>query len=166
VPGNIPLHAIAGRKMAAEGQSDTMASAMDVRMKQRIDMYVEGLADLFELIMHHEFKPPNEMEKDLANIMDKATNRYFPVFEKALKDHGQDYLVGNKLSWADIHLLEAILMTEELKSDILSAFPLLQAFKGRMSSVPAIKKFLQPGSQRKPPLDEKSIANVRKIFNI
>lgn len=45
-------------------------------------MYVEGLADLFELIMYHEFKPANEKEKDLANIMDKATNRYLPVFEK------------------------------------------------------------------------------------
>uniref|UniRef100_A0A8C9FVL4 glutathione transferase n=1 Tax=Pavo cristatus TaxID=9049 RepID=A0A8C9FVL4_PAVCR len=54
----------------------------DLKERALIDMYVEGLADLFELIMHHEFKPPNEMEKDLANIMDKATNRYFPVFEK------------------------------------------------------------------------------------
>lgn len=43
-----------------------------------------------------------------------------------MKDHGQDFLVGNRLSWADIHLLEAILMLEEKKSDALSGFPLLQ----------------------------------------
>ncbi|XP_010072879.1 PREDICTED: glutathione S-transferase-like, partial [Pterocles gutturalis] len=84
----------------------------------------------------------------------------------ALKDHGHDYLVGNKLSWADIHLLEAILMVEECKPDILSAFPLLQAFKGRTSNIPTIKKFLQPGSQRKPPMDEKTLATVRKIYNV
>ncbi|POI21908.1 hypothetical protein CIB84_014344, partial [Bambusicola thoracicus] len=91
-----------------------------------IDMYVEGLADLNELIMYHEFKPANEKEKDLANIMDKATNRYLPVFEKVLKDHGQDFLVGNKLSKADVNLLENILWLEELKPDALAKFPLLQ----------------------------------------
>uniref|UniRef100_A0A669R3U7 glutathione transferase n=2 Tax=Phasianus colchicus TaxID=9054 RepID=A0A669R3U7_PHACC len=138
----------------------------DLKERAWIDMYVEGTTDLMGMIMALPFQAADVKEKNIALITERATTRYFPVYEKALKDHGQDYLVGNKLSWADIHLLEAILMTEELKSDILSAFPLLQAFKGRMSNVPTIKKFLQPGSQRKPPLDEKSIANVRKIFNI
>jgi len=45
-------------------------------------MYVEGLADLNELIMYHDFKPANEKEENLANILDKAANRYLPVFEK------------------------------------------------------------------------------------
>uniref|UniRef100_A0A8C3KV31 glutathione transferase n=1 Tax=Chrysolophus pictus TaxID=9089 RepID=A0A8C3KV31_CHRPC len=138
----------------------------DLKERAWIDMYVEGTTDLMGMIMALPFQAADVKEKNIALITERATTRYFPVYEKALKDHGQDYLVGNKLSWADIHLLEAILMTEELKSDILSAFPLLQAFKGRMSNVPTIKKFLQPGSQRKPPSDEKSIANVRKIFNI
>jgi len=42
----------------------------------------------------------------------------------------------------------------------------LQAFKGRISNIPTIKKFLQPGSQRSPPEDEKCIAAVKKIFDI
>jgi glutathione S-transferase len=42
-----------------------------------------------------------------------------------LKEHGDDFLVGNKFSWADIQLLEAILMVEELSAPILSDFPLL-----------------------------------------
>ncbi|XP_021245521.1 glutathione S-transferase [Numida meleagris] len=138
----------------------------DLKERAWIDMYVEGTTDLMGMIMVLPFQAADVKEKNIALIIERATTRYFPVYEKALKDHGQDYLVGNKLSWADIHLLEAILMTEELKSDVLSAFPLLQAFKGRMSNVPTIKKFLQPGSQRKPPSDEKFIANVRKIFNI
>ncbi|GAB0185896.1 glutathione S-transferase [Grus japonensis] len=138
----------------------------DLKERAWIDMYVEGTTDLMGMIMHLPFQPADVKEKNLALIIERATTRYFPVYEKALKDHGHDYLVGNKLSWADIHLLEAILMAEECKPDILSAFPLLQAFKGRTSNIPTIKKFLQPGSQRKPPTDEKSIAVVRKIFNI
>lgn len=50
----------------------------------------------------------------------------FSLTPQVLKDHGQDYLVGNHFTWADVHLLEAILMAEECKSDILSKFPLLQ----------------------------------------
>ncbi|OPJ73470.1 glutathione S-transferase [Patagioenas fasciata monilis] len=138
----------------------------DLKERAWIDMYVEGTTDLMGMIMYLPFQPADTKENNLALIIERATTRYFPVYEKALKDHGHDYLVGNKLSWADIHLLEAILMVEECKPDVLSAFPLLQAFKGRTSNIPTIKKFLQPGSQRKPPPDEKFIANVKKIFNM
>ncbi|XP_019393052.1 PREDICTED: glutathione S-transferase-like isoform X2 [Crocodylus porosus] len=138
----------------------------DLKERALIDMYVEGTTDLMGIIMYLPFQPPEAKEKNLALITDKATTRYFPVYEKVLKDQGQDYLVGNHFTWADVHLLEAILMVEEYKSDILSKFPLLQAFKGRISNIPTIKKFLQPGSQRKPPPDEKYIAQVKQIFNI
>ncbi|XP_044773152.1 glutathione S-transferase A4-like [Neomonachus schauinslandi] len=82
----------------------------------------------------------------------------------ALRDHGQDFLVGDQLSWADIQLLEVILMAEECKPSVLAGFPLLQEFKARISYIPTIHKFLQPGSQRKPPLDEGSIETVKNIF--
>ncbi|XP_054836061.1 glutathione S-transferase-like isoform X2 [Eublepharis macularius] len=137
----------------------------DLKEKALMDMYIEGMMDLGEMIMHHPFKPADAKEKDLALIIEKATTRYFPVFEKVLKDHGQDYLVGNKFSRADVQLLEVILMTEEeVKPDILSKFPLLKVYKGRISNIPMIKKFLQPGSARKPPMDEKQFADAIKIF--
>ncbi|NXU98821.1 GSTA1 transferase, partial [Cettia cetti] len=129
-----------------------------------IDMYVEGMFDLNELLMKHGYLPANEKEQHFANMMDKAENRYFPVFEKVLKDHGKDFLVGNQLSRADVQLLETLLMAEEFKPGILAKFPLLQSFKARISSIPTIKKFLQPGSQRKPPSDEGVVDKVMKIF--
>ncbi|NXO86708.1 GSTA2 transferase, partial [Sitta europaea] len=55
-------------------------------------------------------------------------------------------------------------MAEEYKPDILAKFPLLQSFKARISNIPTIKKFLQPGSQRKPPTREEDIVKARKIF--
>ncbi|XP_064912144.1 glutathione S-transferase [Columba livia] len=137
----------------------------DLKERALIDMYVEGLFDLNELIMHHCFQPADKKEQHLATIEDKATNRYFPVFEKVLKDHGQDFLVGNQFSRADVQLLETILMAEECKPDILAQFPLLQSFKARISNIPTIKKFLQPGSQRKPPLKEEDLPKIMKIFH-
>ncbi|XP_029451587.1 glutathione S-transferase A4-like isoform X2 [Rhinatrema bivittatum] len=129
----------------------------DMKEKVLIDMYVDGATDLMMLIVAYPFLTPAEQEKQVNLIAQRATTRYFPVYEKAFKCHGQDFLVGNQLSVADVQLLEAILMVEEKITDILCDFPLLQAFKARTSNIPSIKKFLQPGSQRKPVPDEKYV---------
>ncbi|KGL78902.1 Glutathione S-transferase 3, partial [Tinamus guttatus] len=136
----------------------------DLKERALIDMYVEAITDLTNMIMMFPFSPPAAKEKNLALIMERATHRYFPVFEKALKQHGQDFLVGNKLSWADVQLIEAILAVEEKFPAVLSGFPQLQAFKTRMSNMPAIKKFLQPGSPRKSPPDDRYVATVLKVL--
>ncbi|KAM4786832.1 glutathione S-transferase-like isoform 1-T1 [Cyanocitta cristata] len=98
----------------------------DLKERALIDMYVEGMFDLNELLKSCVFQPADKKEQHFTNMMDKATNRYFPVFEKVLKEHGKDFLVGNQLSRADVQLLEIILMAEEFKPDILAKFPLLQ----------------------------------------
>ncbi|NXJ14217.1 GSTA3 transferase, partial [Odontophorus gujanensis] len=138
----------------------------DLKERALIDMYVEGVSDLMQLIFMFPFTPPEAKEKNLASIAEKATERYFPVFEKVLKQHGQDFLVGNRFSWADVQLLEAILAVEEKVPSVLSGFPQLQAFKTKMSNMPTIKKFLQPGSPRKPPPDERYVATVMEIFKL
>ncbi|XP_066496661.1 glutathione S-transferase-like [Tiliqua scincoides] len=137
----------------------------DLKERALIDMYCEATMDLNELIMMVPFKPADTREKDEALIIERSSTRYFPVFEKVLKNHGQNYLVGNTLSRADVQLLETILMVEEVKADSLSKFPLLKAFKERMSNIPTIKKFLQPGSLRKPPTDAKTAAEAIKAFH-
>ncbi|XP_062981130.1 glutathione S-transferase 3-like [Elgaria multicarinata webbii] len=136
----------------------------DLKDRAQIDMYVEGTLDLMGMILMYPFSPPEQKEKQLASIIEKATTRYFPVYEKALKQHGQEFLVGNRFSWADVQLFEAILMIEEKKCDVLAQFPQLQAFKAKISNLPTIKKFLQPGSQRKPPPDDAYVATVLKVF--
>ncbi|KAM7062046.1 uncharacterized protein M8220_001988 [Acridotheres tristis] len=138
----------------------------DLKERALIDMYVGGTDDLMGFILMFPFLSAEDKEKQHAVIVQKATSRYFPVYEKVLKDHGQDFLVGNNFSWADVHLLEAILMVEEKKSDVLSGFPQLQAFKARISSIPAMKKFLEPGSQRKPVPDDKYVETVRRVLRM
>ena len=49
-----------------------------------------------------------------------------PSIRQVLKSHGQDYLVGNKLSRADIHLVELLYYVEELDPSLLANFPLLK----------------------------------------
>ncbi|KAM7229282.1 hypothetical protein CapIbe_019398 [Capra ibex] len=136
----------------------------DMKERALIDMYTEGVADLSEMIMLLPLCPPDQKNAKLTLIRERTTNRYLPAFEKVLKSHGQAYLVGNKLSKADIHLVELLYYVEELDPSLLASFPLLKGLKTRVSSLPAVKKFLQPGSQRKPPGGKKSLELARKIF--
>uniref|UniRef100_A0ABI7YFQ4 Glutathione S-transferase n=1 Tax=Felis catus TaxID=9685 RepID=A0ABI7YFQ4_FELCA len=89
-----------------------------------IDMYVEAFKDLSDMIMFFPLSLPGVKAMNLEYILERATTRFFPVYEKALRDHGQDFLVGNQLSWADVQLLEVILMAEECKPSVLTGFPL------------------------------------------
>lgn len=45
-------------------------------------MYVEGTTDLMGMIMYLPFQPADTKEKNLALIIERATTRYFPVYEK------------------------------------------------------------------------------------
>ncbi|XP_040205753.1 glutathione S-transferase A5 [Rana temporaria] len=135
----------------------------DIKERLFIDMYTEGIVDLMDLIIKLFFMAEAEQQKQRDLVKHKALNRYFPVYEKALAN--QEYLVGKKFSIADVQLLEVILAVEELHPTILQNFPNLQAFKGRISSVPTIKKFLAPGSKRKPIADEIYVNNINKIFS-
>ncbi|CAO2634236.1 Glutathione S-transferase A1 [Lemmus lemmus] len=136
----------------------------DAKERALIDMYTEGILDLTEMMLQVVVCPPDQREAKISLLKDKTKNRYLSAFEKVLKSHGQDYLVGNRLTRVDIHLLEVLLYVEELDSSLLAPFPLLKALKSRISSLPNVKKFLQPGSQRKPPPDMKKIEEARKIF--
>ncbi|XP_045399697.1 glutathione S-transferase A3-like isoform X2 [Lemur catta] len=92
----------------------------DLKERALIDMYVEGMADLNDMVVVFPMHSPEEKDAKLALIREKTTNRYFPAFEKALKT--------------------------------------------RISDLPTVKKFLQPGSQRKPLLTAEAIAEARKAF--
>ncbi|NP_001316272.1 glutathione S-transferase, alpha tandem duplicate 1 [Kryptolebias marmoratus] len=134
----------------------------DIKDRVMVNMYSEGLTDLMELIMMLPFVP--DPKPKLDNIQTKAKERYMPVFEKALS--GPVYLVGGKLSLADVLLLEATLMLEEKFPEILADFPNVKSFQARMTLVPAISRFLQPGSKRKQQPDDHYKNTVMKVFNM
>lgn len=47
-------------------------------------MYVEGIGDLTDLMTVLPFLPPDNKQKQLANIESKAKDRLLPLFEKVL----------------------------------------------------------------------------------
>ncbi|XP_057704342.1 glutathione S-transferase A4-like [Corythoichthys intestinalis] len=134
----------------------------DIKERVKINMYAEGLMDLMEMIMVLPFT--QDVKTKLDNIEKKAKDRYLPVFEEQLKDHV--YLVGGRMSVADVLLLECTLMLEEKFAGILKNFGNVKSFQGRMQSQPAISRFLQPGSKRKPQPDDVYVKTVREVFDL
>uniref|UniRef100_A0A3Q0SFC4 Glutathione S-transferase n=1 Tax=Amphilophus citrinellus TaxID=61819 RepID=A0A3Q0SFC4_AMPCI len=134
----------------------------DLKDRVMINMYSEGLMDLMEMIMILPFLP--DPKPKLDEIQSKANERYLPVYEKALT--GPVYLVGGKLSLADVLLVECTLMLEEKFPAILKDFPNVKSFQGRMIQIPAINRFLQPGSKRKPPPGENYAKTAIEVFRI
>nr|XP_046258692.1 glutathione S-transferase A4-like [Scatophagus argus] len=134
----------------------------DIKDRVMINMYSEGLMDLMEMIMILPFT--QDPKPKLDNILSKAKERYLPVFEKVLS--GSIYLVGGKLSCADVQLLECTLMLEEKFPGILADFPSVKSFQGRMIQIPAINRFLQPGSKRRPQPDEIYVKTVLEVLQL
>ncbi|XP_058410133.1 glutathione S-transferase A3-like isoform X2 [Diceros bicornis minor] len=166
----VPMVEIDGMKLARSRAILSSIAAKynlygkDIKERALIDMYIEGIADLMEMILVLRKSPPDEKDAKITLIKDWTIYGYFFVFEKVLQSHGQDYLVGNMLSRADTQLVELLYSVEELDPGILANFPLLKARKTRISNLPTMKQFLQPCSQRKPPVNEKSSEQARKIF--
>ncbi|XP_028982744.1 glutathione S-transferase, alpha tandem duplicate 1 [Betta splendens] len=133
----------------------------DIKDRLMIDMYSEGLIDFQEMFLILPFI--EDVKPKLDNIQSRAKERYLPVFEKVLS--GSIYLVGGKLSMADVLLVETSLMLEEKFPAILSAFPNIKAFQGRMIQIPAINRFLKPGSKRKMQPDAIYAKTVREVLS-
>lgn len=134
----------------------------DPKERLMINMYAEGIIDLQEMIMMLPFT--GDQKSKLENIETKAKGRYLPVYEKVLS--GPVYLVGGKLTYADVLLLECTLMLEETFTGILADFPNVKALQGRMLQIPAINRFLKPGSKRKPQPDDQYVKTVVEVFSL
>lgn len=57
-------------------------------------MYVEGLRDLSDMIMYFPLSLPEEKEMNLEYILQRATTRFFPVYEKV-----SDRLLSCFVTW-------------------------------------------------------------------
>ncbi|XP_053565044.1 glutathione S-transferase A4 [Bombina bombina] len=68
----------------------------DIKERVKIDMYSDGATDLMMLIISQAFLPEADRAKQGDLVKERALNRYLPVYEKALKEHGQHYLVGKQ----------------------------------------------------------------------
>jgi glutathione S-transferase len=98
-----------------------------------IDMYGEQLGDLFDAVAGR-----NMSQEETDKLL--RTNINF--FETRLSKNGNGFLVGSKLSWADIYLSQ---MTEFLgaeKEALLKDFPLVRKLDEHVRELPGVAQWI------------------------
>lgn len=75
-----------------------------------------------------------------------------PIVEKIIKDNGTGFIVGSKLSVADLSCFDvAEHVRDNFGADMLAKFPSLKAHFEKVAAVPGIKKYT---ASRPPPMNE------------
>uniref|UniRef100_A0A1I7VPJ8 Glutathione S-transferase n=1 Tax=Loa loa TaxID=7209 RepID=A0A1I7VPJ8_LOALO len=117
-----------------------------------IDMFYEGLRDLhskYTKIIYQTY----DTEKD------SYTKDVLPVeltkFERLLatRDNGKNFILGDKISFADFVLFEEVDIHQILDPHCLDKFPLLKAYRQRMEDRPRLKEYYEQRNAAKIPVN-------------
>lgn len=135
------------------------------------DLIADGLADLKEhfITFKDYYQRKADPETYDSHIKDKLLPRYLTAMEKQLKCNNKSenphFLVGEKLSYADVALLEVLELVEELHPGLVTAtgHSLVARFHQSMREMARVKDYLN-STRRHPPLNEDYIAHVREIL--
>ena len=86
------------------------------------DMFAGAITDFAEASMQAAFQPAKEIA---VKMLQERFNKFAPKFELRIKENGNDFCVGNKISFADVMLAEALSAYKEWIHDLLKNTPLL-----------------------------------------
>ncbi|KAM4032676.1 glutathione S-transferase P 1-like isoform 1-T3 [Anomaloglossus baeobatrachus] len=118
-----------------------------------IDMVNDGVEDLrlkfFRLIFTEYETGKEKYIKDLPN--------HLSAFERILSNNsnGTKFLVGDKISFADYHLLDTLHVHLDLDPKCLASFPLLSAYVEHIASRPKLSQYLKSEKRNKRPITPK-----------
>ncbi|KAI0986604.1 hypothetical protein GJ496_007637 [Pomphorhynchus laevis] len=122
-----------------------MLEGKSIKESVLIDMLYSAARDFYFVFMVYKFKDEEETLKEARTI---ACPRYMPVFEDILcKSTNKIYLVGDRLSIADIGLLEVLLSVKDYVPEQLNIYPLLNKYLERMSNSKPFKAYLNSNSR-------------------
>lgn len=132
------------------------------------DMIADGLADLKEhFIKFADYQQRKEDPQAYDSMLKGKLPRYLSAMEKQLSRNGKSdtalFLVGNKLSHADVALLEVLELVEEQYPGVVREYPLLARFHHRMREMDRVRDYLS-STRRHPPLHDEYIAHVKEIL--
>ena len=145
-----------GKKHGFNGSNEKEALA--------IDSLFEGVLDLFVGVIKVKFADPSKQAAELESFTNEFAPKILAHFQRALEsNHGGQgsalhnashnpysraksnktgYLVGDKLSYADVELFVGLLFVSKLTGDaVVPKFPALAKYYERISNLPAVKKY-------------------------
>ena len=92
-----------------------------------VDMYADQVSDLInELVKAHFESDESRKEQLNAKVQSETLPNSLRLFEQRLAQTGTGYLVGNGLTYADLHLFATLEWLGDKRDQVLAHFPLVQ----------------------------------------
>lgn len=106
------------------------------------EMYVGALIDATAKFPWHE--RDSEVKAQIeAKLWKEITGPNFEKVEQRLASEGRKFLVGHKLSYADMAWMQAIFWVEKHFPEKLQLYPALCALRDRVAGIDGIKQYLE-----------------------
>ena len=124
------------------------------------DMLVGAVIDFNVPAMQFAFKAErNEACKDLDNSLNKFGKR----FDFYLNKNEGEYLLGNKISVADVIIAESLTSFIEFSPNCLKSYPILSHLQQKVVSVKSINDYLNSGNRWCLP-NEQYVIDVARVL--
>jgi len=124
------------------------------------DMFAGAITDFAEASMQAAFQPTKEIA---VKMLQERFNKFAPKFELRIKENGNEFCVGKKISFADVILTEALSAYLEWIPDLLKNTPLLSSIYEKVINQTGIKLYLS-SELRYPKPDEKYVIDVARVL--
>uniref|UniRef100_A0A914W3X4 Uncharacterized protein n=1 Tax=Plectus sambesii TaxID=2011161 RepID=A0A914W3X4_9BILA len=109
----------------------------------RILEFLTGWEDLFPKFIAAFFEQNTEKKTELEKTaIESAMKPFYQNLERCLDENGAGYLVGDKLTVADINAMVNLTGFEEVAPGVLGVFPKLVAYNKRIQDEPKIKEWI------------------------
>ncbi|KAM3727284.1 Glutathione S-transferase [Dirofilaria immitis] len=117
-----------------------------------VDMFYEGIRDLHSKYTRMIYEA-YETQKDpfIKNILPQELAKLEKLL--ATRDNGKNFILGDKISFADYVLFEELDVQQILDPHCLEKFPLLKAFHQRLGDKPKIKEYCAKRNASKMPVN-------------
>lgn len=124
------------------------------------DMVAGATADFAEAALQYAFLPTREVGIKVAS---RSYQKFAPRFEEVLSKNGGVYMVGSKLSFADVLLTEALSNYHEISPELFDATPLLNRLRMYVISQPGISNYLASSNRWRMP-DDQYVIDVARVL--
>jgi len=150
--GKVPVLEIDGKQQIS--QSHAIAKYLAKKYKldgsnelesAKCDEYVGVAQDLRQEWRRYWFEQdPSKKQEIKKEFLEIIAPRYLNRYSKVLEGNGGKHLVGSGLTWADLFITVFLELFEDtVDKSILKSYPILEAYKKSVYSIPQIKKSIE-----------------------
>ncbi|CAJ0587673.1 unnamed protein product, partial [Mesorhabditis spiculigera] len=151
--GQGPVLEVDGKKIAQSGAISRFVgntfgfAGKDFLELAQIDMFVDRLADFFQQIAEWYIVRVGYKEGDVEELrktlLDEHKKGFLGDLERQLKANGTGFLVGDKVSFGDLVLLNNFDVFTRLSPTYLDGYDEVKSYEKRLRELPKLKEYLE-----------------------